>query len=86
MVELLLDQGTDVDLEGSEYGSAAAHCGDMETVKILLGRGANINIRGKHGSPINVAADSEQREVVELLMDKITVPLGSSYGGSFCLP
>ena len=37
MVELLLDQGTDVDLEGSEYGSAAAHCGDMETVKILLG-------------------------------------------------
>jgi ankyrin repeat protein len=73
MVELLLNNGANVNSKQREYGSAlaaAAAIGNTEIVELLLDRGADINMKGKYGSPLDSAAHRRQWEVLKLLLDR----------------
>jgi len=86
IVSLLLDQGADIDIVGSYYGTAlgaAAYVGKMATVSLLLDRGADINIVGGcYGTALGAAAYGGEKAIVSLLLDRgadINI-VGGSYG------
>jgi ankyrin repeat protein len=71
LVELLLDLGTDVDVEdsnGIRALGAATRSGALEVMKLLLERGADVDRPGKHyDGPLGAAAFFNQRAAAELL-------------------
>ena len=73
-IQLLLDKGANVDIQGGEYGSAlqaAAKGGNVEVVRLLLDKGANVDIQGReYGSALEAAVWGGNVEVVRLLLDK----------------
>jgi ankyrin repeat protein len=47
----------------------AAKCGDLDTCKSMIERGANVNARGKDGkTALTLAAESFHKEIMLLLM------------------
>jgi len=71
LVELLLDLGTDVDVEdsnGIRALGAATRSGALEVMRLLLDRGADVDRPGKHyDGPLGAAAFFGQRAAAELL-------------------
>ncbi|KAJ6485685.1 ankyrin repeat-containing domain protein [Mycena sanguinolenta] len=86
MAALLLDNGARVDLrwgcDGMTENALHRACarGDLEMVRLLLGRGANPERHGHHGTALGFAVYHRQVAVVRLLLDvgadvTLTVPL-----------
>ncbi|KAK0790679.1 hypothetical protein LTR59_009173 [Friedmanniomyces endolithicus] len=75
VVQLLLQQGVDVNAQGGVYGNAlqAACCdsSQSEVVQLLLNSGADVNAQGgRYGNALQAACcDSSQSEVVQLLLN-----------------
>ncbi|KAJ5477775.1 hypothetical protein N7530_003284 [Penicillium desertorum] len=73
-VQLLLDQGADVNAQGGWYGNAlqaASAGGHKETVKLLLDQGADISAQGGcYGNALQAASTRGLKEVVQLLLDQ----------------
>lgn len=46
----------------------AAECGDVETIKILVQKGANVNIDSSEGTPLHIAAGYGNTEAVRTLI------------------
>lgn len=70
----MLDQGINVDKTGpySDHPKAlqgAARAGHVEIVKELLKRGADPNSEEDYSSPLNAAVESQNFEVVKILVD-----------------
>ena len=74
IVQILLDQGADVDVEGGEYSNAlqaASLEGHQEIVQILLDKGADINAQGGYyGNALQAASSGGHQEIVRMLLDK----------------
>lgn len=72
MLELLLDEGADVEAKDKDGNTPLMHgawC--LTTVKLLLARGADVNVRSKHGvTPLMKAAFyKENADVVKLFLE-----------------
>jgi len=74
VINLLLDRGADVNLNGAEYGTAlgaAAYQGDLDIVSLLLDRGADVYLAaGKYGSALGAAAYAANMEIIALFRDR----------------
>ena len=74
LVSLLLDRGADVNMVGSEYGTAlaeAALAGNTDTVLLLLDGGADVNVVGGNlGTALAAAALEKNTDTVSLLLDR----------------
>ncbi|HXJ02496.1 MAG TPA: ankyrin repeat domain-containing protein [Micropepsaceae bacterium] len=84
-LRLLLDRGADVNAKceclGSGYGNStalmlAARNGGLESVKALLGRGADTSLKDEHGQTALALATTESREpaIIQLLKDAKAPP------------
>ena len=73
-VQVLLDQGADVNASGGIYGNAlkAASEGGHETVvQVLLDQGADVNASGGiYGNALKIASEGGHETVVQLLLDR----------------
>lgn len=79
LVRLLLDAGAELELGADAVGYAALHYstihyaagqGSPETIRLLVERGANINIKDKYGrTPLHLLALFKRGEVVDLLLE-----------------
>jgi ankyrin repeat protein len=77
-LRILLDHGGDPDskshiIESNAEATAlmiAAQMGHIDCVKLLLDRGATLNLRTDHGNALNFAAFSNRHEVARLLLDR----------------
>jgi ankyrin repeat protein len=73
MVKFLLEQGADINAKanGCTPLITAAFFGDLETVKLLLDHGADLNILDDHGiTAVQSAADGGHPQAVKLLLSK----------------
>jgi ankyrin repeat protein len=73
-VELLLNAGADVNMQGGEYGNAlqaASFEGHEQVVQQLLDVGADVNVQGGgyHGNALQAASLQGYNQVVKLLLD-----------------
>jgi len=72
-VELLLDEGADVNAQGGEYGNAlqaASYGGHAKVVELLLDKGADVDAQGgEYGNALLAASYQGHAEVVGLLLD-----------------
>ncbi|OPB41991.1 hypothetical protein A0O28_0031080 [Trichoderma guizhouense] len=74
-VALLLEICPDIDVnaQGGEYGSAlqaAAWSGQVESIKLLIEKGAHVNVRGgKYGSALNAAIIMGYWNIVKILLE-----------------
>jgi len=74
VVQLLLDQGTDVNERSGSGQESALHAasfqGKLEVAKLLINYGADVNFRDKFGwTPLFFASYSGHRDIAELLLD-----------------
>jgi ankyrin repeat protein len=72
-MQLLLLVGVNVnarDSTGSTARMCAAWRGQTEAVKILLDKGADINVRKAHRTALLLAAEQGNKEVVRMLFNK----------------
>lgn len=75
VVKFLLEKGADVTIQGGVYGSAlaaASWSGQLETVQLLLGYGADVNataIGGGIVNAVNAATYLRHTELLGLLLD-----------------
>jgi hypothetical protein len=72
-LNFLLDHGVDVNFQDEQYGASALHAaaqgGREEIVKILLKRGADVNLKSKEGNtPLMAAAFNHHESVVKTLL------------------
>ena len=70
MVQLLLEHGADidnVDHKGNTALHVASYHGHVETVKLLLESGAQMKINDLEKTPLDVALDEEEEDVVGIL-------------------
>ena len=68
--ELLLLKGADVDSQDRNGNTAlhiASYQGHPDTVQVLLSWGASLCINGQEKTPLDVAREEEEGEVVEIL-------------------
>ena len=73
VVKVLLDAGADVRTWGGEYGyalQAAVDAVEIETVELLLDRGADVRACGKEGYPIHFGVGSGDLEMVQFLLER----------------
>lgn len=74
IVELLLEEGVDVNTRGGKYGNAlqvASLRGEKEVVLLLLERGADINAQaGHYGTALQAASARGRRDVVQQLLER----------------
>jgi ankyrin repeat protein len=72
LIEMLLDQGVDINLQSRKYGSAlheALSAGNNHIVELLLNRGANIDlVHERHGTPLQVVVSPKRKPWFELLL------------------
>ncbi|KAJ7439526.1 ankyrin repeat-containing domain protein, partial [Mycena galericulata] len=70
-VQMLLDNGADINTQGGEYGTAlqmASVYGHREIVQMLLDNGADVNARGgRYGMALRAASEGGHEEVVRPL-------------------
>ncbi|KND87255.1 Ankyrin repeat domain-containing protein 17 [Tolypocladium ophioglossoides CBS 100239] len=73
-VRLLLEEGADVNAQGSNYENAlraASSTNHTETVRLLLERGAEINAQsGEYGNALQAASFSGHTETIRLLFER----------------
>ena len=73
-VQMLLDQGADVNAQGGENGTAlqaACFRGNKETVQMLLDQGADVNAPGgQYGNALQTACYYGYKEIVQILLDR----------------
>jgi ankyrin repeat protein len=77
-LRILLEHGGSPDSktiiqESSSQASAlmiAAQMGHMDCVKLLLERGANVNLTTEHGNALAFAAFTDRKEIARLLLDR----------------
>lgn len=79
-VEQLIKNGGDVNEKESNYGNTPLHeavqsgeesLGDIDTVKLLIAKGANVNAVNNFGiTPLHWAADHGNKVIAELLIEK----------------
>ncbi|KAL4769997.1 hypothetical protein BDW60DRAFT_209402 [Aspergillus nidulans var. acristatus] len=73
VVRLLLENGTKVNTQGTEYGNAlqaASFGGYGKVVQMLLDHGADINAQGgEYGNALQAASYGEHEEVVQMLLE-----------------
>lgn len=73
VVEILLDNGADVNIQGGYYGNAlqaASHIGNEKVVKMLLENGADVKAPGGYyGSALNAASVRGHNGVEQILRD-----------------
>ncbi|KIK54071.1 hypothetical protein GYMLUDRAFT_138510, partial [Collybiopsis luxurians FD-317 M1] len=88
VVQLFLEKGADVNVQGGEYGNAlqaAVYNGNEAVVQLLLESGADINPQGNaNGNALQAAARWGNEAVVQLLLEKgadINVQ-GGKYGNA----
>lgn len=88
LVQILLDAGADIHLQGGGFGTAlqaAAYKGSEEIVIALLERGADPNvISGTYGTALGAAASQGHEQIVQVLLEHgadLTVEAGN-YGNS----
>lgn len=71
IAELLINKGANVEGVGSRFPlMAACRNGHLEMVKLLIDRGAQVNSRNVHGTPLSNAAETDQIEVMKYLIEK----------------
>lgn len=75
IIQMLLDNGADVNLEGGPYGNAfqaAVENSDQDIVELLLAHGANINmmIGGEKYTALQEVARRGLEPMVEFLIDR----------------
>ena len=74
VVQLLLDKGVDVNVQGGECGNALqVPCskGHIQIVQLLLDRGADINFQNEYNeNPLLVASSKGYIQIVQLLLDR----------------
>ena len=88
-VQLLLDQGADVNAKGGYYGNAlqaaavASRWGNAEVIQLLLDKGADVQAHGgKYGSALHAAARVGNIGVTQLLLEKGAN--ANIKGGKYC--
>ena len=72
IVELLLDNGADIETQDSRPGwplRAAVASGNLDLLKLLLERGANINSDGGQGNSLRCAAYDGNLQVIQYLIE-----------------
>ena len=81
VVQMLLDEGANVNLQGGEYGTAlqaASAGGHSEVVQMLLDNGADVNLQsGKYGTALHAASGNGHEAVVQLLLEQNGLELNS---------
>jgi ankyrin repeat protein len=76
----LLELGADIHADGDAALRSACLAGHFETVKLLLGEGADGRARDKDSpsdAPLHIAASGGHTRIVELLLEKPSVALHS---------
>lgn len=77
IVQLLLDQGIDVNAQGGVYGNAlqaASESGYEKVIQLLLDKGADVNAQsGIYGNALEVASYKGHEKVMQLLLNKIAM-------------
>lgn len=74
VARVLIDGGADVNLAGRDGRAAvywAACCGNTELLKLLVARGANVNIQYRHdmSTPLLIARQRGDAGMVKVLLD-----------------
>lgn len=73
VIQLLLDDGADVNAESDDHDTAlraASYEGNYEVVQLLLANGADVNAKSdKYGTALQTASSEGHDEVVRLLLD-----------------
>ena len=87
VVQILLDNGADVNAQGGEYGDAlqaASSGGHEKVVKLLLDKGADLEAKDKYdgATPLWRAAGNGHEAVVKLLLDKGADPEAKDKSGA----
>ena len=88
MLELLISKGAQVDAIDAGFGQTplhnAAYNADMQTVAVLLTKGADISTKDVVGcQPIHLAARGDNAEVIEFLIEKgAEVTAKENHGGT----
>ena len=74
VIQLLLDNGVNINARGGEYGyalQAAAWVGRVKVIQLLLDKGANVNAQGgEYGNALQAATYNGKIEVILLLLDR----------------
>jgi ankyrin repeat protein len=74
IVQLLLNEGANIDASGERYGTAlqaASYVGFQEIVQLLLNEGANIDASGgRYGTALQAASLKGKKEIVKLLLNE----------------
>jgi ankyrin repeat protein len=74
VVNLLLNNGADVNAQGGKYGSAlwaASRGGHEQVVELLLNNGADVNAQDRrYGGALQAASSGGHEQVVELLLNQ----------------
>ncbi|KAJ7879750.1 hypothetical protein B0H14DRAFT_2566600 [Mycena olivaceomarginata] len=74
MIELLIENGADVNGQGGHFGTAlqaASAEGAEAIVRLLIEKGADVNVQGgKYGTALQAASWREAEAVVQLLIEK----------------
>lgn len=82
MVQLLLDNGADVNIQGGKNGSPLATAiitGDCRIVQLLIDRGADVNLKGgEYGCPLAAEMASGEQKIVQLLIESNAITLAQS--------
>lgn len=74
IVQVLIDKSADVNAQNKGYGSTslmmAAECNDVVSIKALLGKGANLNVKNHLGmTALGAATFKGRTETVKILLD-----------------
>ena len=69
-MQILLEKGADVNMQGSEYSNAlqaASQGGHEKLVEILLEKGADVNAQGgKYGNALQAASQGGYTKLVQM--------------------
>ncbi|KIK64486.1 hypothetical protein GYMLUDRAFT_415104 [Collybiopsis luxurians FD-317 M1] len=72
VVQLLLENGADVNAQGGFYGNALQAAENEAVVKLLLEYGADVNAQGGfYGNVLQAAAERGNEAVVKLLLENV---------------